>query len=224
MAVICVPPHDPWKLARWAYRLVLGRLLEQVDAYGGATAAQDRYTAEQARALDGLNLDLLLEGDRDQAARLARYLHKVAGELQPELRDQPDQRDRGLAEVLAQLERQLLEFQEIGYVHVMRMKWGTDGKMPRFKIDGRDYHPHGVAVRAVIEEAATSCPPGGSRPSSRPSRSPAISTGRRFRAGRSSASGQPGSRISHHRGSQTTTPCPAGLRRNASSREDPKRD
>jgi hypothetical protein len=78
--------------------------------YGGATAAQDRYTVQQARALDGLNLDLLLEDDRDQALRIASYLSKVAAALQPELRDQPDQRDRGLAEVLAQLERQLLEF------------------------------------------------------------------------------------------------------------------
>jgi hypothetical protein len=104
------------------------------------------------RALDGLNLDLLLEDDRDQATRLARYLHKVAGDLQPELRDQPDPRDRGLAETLAQMERQLLEFGEVGYVHIMRMKWGTAGKMPRFMIDGRDY-PHGAAVRAVMKEA-----------------------------------------------------------------------
>ena len=110
MAVICVPPHDPWKLARWAYRLVLERLLSEVDTHGGASAAQDRYTVEQARALDGLHLDLLLDADRNQAVRIASYLYKVASALQPELRDQPDQRDRGLAEVLAQLERQLLEF------------------------------------------------------------------------------------------------------------------
>jgi hypothetical protein len=153
MAIICVPPHDPWVLAGWAHRLVLGRLLTEVDAHGGATAAVDRNTVEQARALKGLSLDLLLEDDRDQAVRLAHYLHKVAGELQPELRAQTDQRDQGLAEVLTQLERQLLEFGEVGYVHVMRMQWGTAGKLPRFVIDGRDY-PHGAAVRAVIEEAA----------------------------------------------------------------------
>jgi hypothetical protein len=153
MAVICVPPHDPWKLARWAYRLVLDRLLTQIDLHGGVTAAQDRFTVEQARALDGLNLDLLLEEDHDQAVRLASHLHKVAGDLQPELRDQPDQRDRGLAEVLAQLERQLLEFGEVGYLHVMLMRWGTAGKLACFKIDGRRYSD-GAAVRAIIEEAA----------------------------------------------------------------------
>jgi hypothetical protein len=152
MAVISVPPHSPWVLAGWAHRLVLDRLLTKVDAHGGATAAQDRYTIEQARALNGLNLELLLEDDRDQALRLAAHLHTVAGELQPELRGQTDQRDRGLAEVLAQLEKQLLEFGELGYVHIMRMQWGTAGKVPRFKVDGRDY-PHGAAVRAVIQEA-----------------------------------------------------------------------
>jgi hypothetical protein len=152
MAVICVPPHDPWVLGGWAHRLVLGRLLTEVDALGGTTAAEDRYTVEQARALKGLSLDLLLEGDRDQAVRLTRHLHKVAGELQPELRARSDPRDRGLAEVLAQLERQLLEFGEVGYVHVMRMRWGTAGKVPQFKVDGRDY-PDGAAVRAVIQEA-----------------------------------------------------------------------
>jgi hypothetical protein len=152
MAVICVPPYDRWKLAGWAYRLVLGRVLTRIDTHGGATATQDRYTIEQARALAGLNLDLLLEDDRDQALRLAAHLHQVAIELQPELRGQPEQRDGELAEDLAELERQLLEFQELGYVHIMRMQWGAAGKLPQFKIDGRAY-PHGAAVRAVIEEA-----------------------------------------------------------------------
>jgi hypothetical protein len=152
MAVISVPPHDPWVLAGWAHRLVLDRLLTKVDAHGGATAAQDRYTIDQARALKALNLELLLEDDRDQALRLAAHLHQVAGELQPELHGQLDPRDQGLAEVLAHLEQQLLEFGELGYVHIMRMQWGTAGTVPRFKVDGRDY-PHGAAVRAVIQEA-----------------------------------------------------------------------
>jgi hypothetical protein len=152
MAIISVPPYDPWVLAGWAHRLVLDRLLTKVDAHGGVTAAQDHYTVEQARALKGLNLELLLEDNRDQALRLAAYLHEVAGELQPGLRGQPEPRDGELAEVLAQLEWQLLEFGELGYVHIMRMQWGTAGQVPRFKIDGRDYPP-GAAVRAVIQEA-----------------------------------------------------------------------
>jgi hypothetical protein len=150
--VIVVPPHDPWKLAGWGYRLVLDSLLDHIDARGDATAAQDRFTIKQARALAGLNFDLLLEADRDQATRLAGSLHTVAVELQPQLRSGLEERDRGLAEALAQLERQLLEFLEVGYVHIMRMRWGTAGKMPRFMVDGRDY-TDGAAVRAVMKEA-----------------------------------------------------------------------
>ena len=44
-------------------------------------------------------------------------------------------------------------YDERRYVHIFRLKWGTEGKLPRFVIDGRKYDT-AEAVRADIEEAA----------------------------------------------------------------------
>jgi hypothetical protein len=42
---------------------------------------------------------------------------------------------------------------ELELVHIFRLKWGTEGKVPRFVIDGRRYD-HPEAVRADLREAA----------------------------------------------------------------------
>ena len=44
------------------------------------------------------------------------------------------------------------DFDEHEYVHIFRLKWGTEGKMPRFIIDGRTYDTS-AAVRADLKEA-----------------------------------------------------------------------
>jgi hypothetical protein len=106
MAVIVVPHYEPIKLSRWAYRGLLERLAAATEDEA------DDHTVRQAIALDGLNFDLL--DDRDQAARLAERLAKVADELRLELLRTPsgDDRDLEFAEVLAQLEMQLHDVYE----------------------------------------------------------------------------------------------------------------
>jgi hypothetical protein len=101
MAVIVVPHYEPIKLARWADRGLLERLAAATDNEA------DNYIVRQAIALDGLHFDLL--DGRDQAIRLAERLARVADELRPELLRTPsdDPRDRGFAEVLAELEMRL---------------------------------------------------------------------------------------------------------------------
>jgi hypothetical protein len=42
---------------------------------------------------------------------------------------------------------------DLELVHIFRLKWGTEGKVPRFVIDGRRYDTP-EAVRADLREAA----------------------------------------------------------------------
>ena len=106
MAVIVVPHYEPIKLARWAYRGLLERLADATDDEA------DNYIVRQAIALDGLNFDLL--DSRDQAARLAERLARIADELRLELLRTPsdDPRDLQFAEALAELEMRLHDIYE----------------------------------------------------------------------------------------------------------------
>lgn len=45
------------------------------------------------------------------------------------------------------------DFDEREYVHIFRLKWGTEGKMPRFIVDGRRYDTS-EAVSADLKEAS----------------------------------------------------------------------
>jgi hypothetical protein len=105
MAVIVVPHYEPMKLARWAYRGLLGRLADATEDEA------DNYTVRQAIYLDGLHFDLL---DRDQAVRLAERLARIADELRLELLRTPsdDPRDLQFAEALAELEMRLHDIYE----------------------------------------------------------------------------------------------------------------
>jgi hypothetical protein len=44
------------------------------------------------------------------------------------------------------------DFDAREYLHTFRLKWGTEGKMPRFIIDGRKYDTS-EAVKADLKEA-----------------------------------------------------------------------
>jgi hypothetical protein len=105
VAVIVVPHYEPMKLARWAYRGLLGRLADATEDEA------DNYTVRQAIYLDGLHFDLL---DRDQAVRLAERLARIADELRLELLRTPsdDPRDLQFAEALAELEMRLHDIYE----------------------------------------------------------------------------------------------------------------
>jgi hypothetical protein len=105
VAVIAVPYYEPLILARWAFRALLERLAAEVELEA------DRYAVQEALALDGLHFGLL---DRDQAARLAERLGKVADQLRFELQRAPsgEERDLEFAEVLAGLEMRLHDLYE----------------------------------------------------------------------------------------------------------------
>jgi hypothetical protein len=45
------------------------------------------------------------------------------------------------------------DFDEREYVHIFRLKWGTEGKLPRFIVDGRKYDTS-EAVSADLKEAS----------------------------------------------------------------------
>jgi hypothetical protein len=45
------------------------------------------------------------------------------------------------------------DFDEREYVHIFRLKWGTEGKLPRFVVDGRRYDTS-AAVAADLQEAS----------------------------------------------------------------------
>lgn len=97
MAVVSIPDYAPWVISRRAFRQLLDRMLDQ--RLDDAT----RQVIEQAKAVDGLMLDLLTEPQR---ARLAPVVAQGADELRHRidsgLADMPDP-DGYLREVLSQL-------------------------------------------------------------------------------------------------------------------------
>jgi hypothetical protein len=104
MAAVSIPHHDPWIVARWAFR----RLLERAATLSGE---EDKSALEQAVALDGLHFDLL-EGE--QARRVALAVQAAADQLRLDLLagDQTDPRDAEFAEALAVLEMRLHDVYE----------------------------------------------------------------------------------------------------------------
>lgn len=95
MAVVSIHECDPWVVARWAFRLLLERTAERLDA------DLDRHACEQAVALDGVHFDLL---SADQAARVALAMARAAAELREELlKSVGDPRDVEFAESLSLL-------------------------------------------------------------------------------------------------------------------------
>lgn len=100
MAVIAVPYDEPWIVARWAFELLLHRLLDSCTSDG------DRSTIERAIALSGLHLDLLPEGQRTRLAEaLATEADKQRLEISTAHPPLPD--PEGLARALADLEMRL---------------------------------------------------------------------------------------------------------------------
>jgi hypothetical protein len=105
MAVVAVPYNEPWKVARWAFRMLIEKTLS------GVPDEEDRYVLRQAVALDGLIFDSL---DPPQATRIAQAMEVAADELRFELlaSDSTDPRDRLLADALAVLEMRLHDIHE----------------------------------------------------------------------------------------------------------------
>ena len=92
MAAISVPPHEPWVVARWAFRCLLDRTVRVVSD-------DDKDVLERAKALDGLHFDLL---HKEEARRISGAMMTAADELQQELSDTDltDPRDEEFAEAL----------------------------------------------------------------------------------------------------------------------------
>ena len=106
MAVVAVPYYEPWIVARWAFDLLMSRLLDS------CTVADDIEVVERAIALDGLHFDLMA---CDQSARLAESLAVVTDRLRFDLEegllDVPDRERFALA--LAELEMRLHDLNEM---------------------------------------------------------------------------------------------------------------
>jgi hypothetical protein len=102
--VICVPQHDPWKIAGYEFRTLLERTQGQLED------PADVYAMTQAMALNGLHFDLMTQ---EQARRIAPVMARVSDELRWELESSPrDERDLGFARALAELEMLLHDVYE----------------------------------------------------------------------------------------------------------------
>lgn len=103
MAVINVPGHEPWIVARWA-------LEELVDEAKPELAdPDDVFALDQAVALDGLHFDMI---EPDQARRLAATLSVASGRLVQGLseRASADALDESVARSLVKLQVMLRAF------------------------------------------------------------------------------------------------------------------
>ena len=100
MAVVSVPHHPPWFVAKWAFRELFERLEASLES------DDDKHLARQAIALDGLSFGLL---DETTGARLARHLTAAAESLRSDVvaRGPADPRDPEFAESLSELELRL---------------------------------------------------------------------------------------------------------------------
>lgn len=105
MAVVAVPYYEPWIVARWAFDLLMSRLLDS------CTVDDDREVVQRAVALDGLHFDLLAY---EQRARLAESLAAAADQLRFDLEEgRTEVPDReGLVVALASLEMRLHDLYE----------------------------------------------------------------------------------------------------------------
>lgn len=107
MPVVGFAYQEPWKVARWAFRLLIDNTLPTVDE------PRDAEALKQAVALDGLHFDLL---PHEQAVRIAGKLAAAAEKLRLQLQhsDLSDSRDRGLVEYLPELEMKLADVLDSG--------------------------------------------------------------------------------------------------------------
>jgi hypothetical protein len=96
MAVIAFSDDESWVMARWAYRMLMMRVTSNL------TIPEDVLQVEQCEALDGLNLDLVPDNQRE---RLAAALLSAATSLREDLLATPsdDPRDAGLARILGEI-------------------------------------------------------------------------------------------------------------------------
>jgi hypothetical protein len=94
VAAVSVPHTKPSIVNRWAFRT----LAERAQTF--VSHQDDRYTLEQAVALDGLHFEL---HPADQCARLALAVERAADELHVEFRNRRAARDRDFADRLDSL-------------------------------------------------------------------------------------------------------------------------
>ena len=100
MAVVAMPHYEPWIIARWAFDLLMSRLLES------CSHEEDKVVVQRAIALSGLHLDLQAV---EQQIRLAKTLAVVTDQLRFDIESghtKVSDRD-GLVAALAELEMRL---------------------------------------------------------------------------------------------------------------------
>ncbi|HLZ71896.1 MAG TPA: hypothetical protein VKV26_18490 [Dehalococcoidia bacterium] len=92
--VIATPQRDPWKVANWAFQLLLTRVSDESDD------ESDRFVLQRAMIFQTLDLGRF---DPVQRTRLARAVARSAEKLRPELLLSDDPRDQGFATRLTTL-------------------------------------------------------------------------------------------------------------------------